>query len=74
MSKFNPHRWVEPEAEVLVAEPTISLRDYFAGQASEEDIQDMLSILICNGMPANRFTARWAFADAMLEARGEVQP
>ena len=48
----------------------MSLRDYFAGQATAEDIQYYMHLEQRTFSPAQ---ARWRFADDMLAAR-EVQP
>jgi len=45
-------------------DPGMSLRDYFAGQASEEDVQ---AHYLAAG--SSRERAKYAHADAMLEAR-----
>jgi hypothetical protein len=47
----------------------MSLRDYFAIRATEEDIDWAKRVLSANGIPARRIEARWACADAMLTER-----
>lgn len=51
----------------------MSLRDWFAGQATEEDIQDILNKSFGCGELPTRAEARMMFADAMLAAL-EVKP
>ena len=51
----------------------MSLRDWFAGQATEEDLQDILAKYFGCGSLPSRAEARMMFADAMLKAR-EVKP
>jgi hypothetical protein len=49
----------------------MTLRDYFAAKASEDDIKDILEwkdILECTN--CSRQEARYIHADAMLKARG----
>ena len=76
MSKFNPHRWVEPEAEVLVAEPTISLREYYIGQAlANPEIVKFASKMQeeqCRAWPPVLAEVCAMAADAILNARGEA--
>lgn len=47
----------------------MSLRDWFAEQATEEDIQDILAKCFGCGELPSRAEARMMFADAMLKAR-----
>ena len=49
----------------------MSLRDYFAVRASEDDVQHWMAIARENGDPISREDARYWFADAMLKAREE---
>lgn len=60
-------------SDVIGDYPGMSLRDWFAGQATDEDIRSYREALPSSGIHARyRFTrvqARWRFADAMLEAR-----
>ncbi len=50
---------------------TMNLRDWFAGQAREKDVNTWRDILLQNGMPVTREEAKYAYADAMLRAREE---
>lgn len=47
----------------------MSLRDWFAGQATEEDLQDILAKCYGCGELPSRAEARMMFADDMLKAR-----
>lgn len=61
------------EIEVEKQHFGLSLRDWFAGQATEEDIQDILQKSFGCGELPTRAEARMLFADTMLAAR-EVKP
>ncbi len=46
-----------------------SLRDWFAGMATEEDVLAWVGIMGMNNVPITREEAKYAYADAMLRAR-----
>lgn len=47
----------------------MTLRDYFAGQATATDVDWMICIMADNQLPADRASARWAYADLMIAER-----
>ena len=47
----------------------MTLRDWFAGQASDGDIDEVLLYLRVLGTPISRASARYYVADAMLAER-----
>lgn len=47
----------------------MTLRDWFAGQASDSDVKRWKDIYSHNGTPITEEEARYAFADAMLAER-----
>lgn len=49
--------------------PQMSLRDWFAGQANEQDIAFWRGRLVNGEFPMTREQARYVYADAMLKAR-----
>ena len=51
--------------------PDITLRDYFAITACQDDLRDYCVYRLKSGVQKNRTAAeaRYAFADAMLKAR-----
>jgi hypothetical protein len=50
-------------------EPGMSLRDWFAGQANEEDIRAKMNFGDSFTLLVDRVAARYRFADAMLAER-----
>ena len=54
--------------------PGMSLRDWFAGQATERDIEAHLTTCDAEGFGTGRYRtreqAKYAYADAMIAARG----
>lgn len=48
----------------------VSLRDHFAGLASDSDIRSCLKSTESSGNPRDRCRARYRHADFMLAARG----
>lgn len=62
----------EHSGEWETHEPGMSLRDWFAGQATDEDIKAYLWDSE-KGRARPRVEARYAFADAMIAAR-ETKP
>jgi len=83
MEKNENGGWGEyPMAEIsetkegYLCRSDMTLRDYFAGQASDEDIKAHMKWVEKRGAPlgvgnydCSREQARYRFADAMLEAR-----
>lgn len=47
----------------------MSLRDWFAGQAREEDVRFWRDTMAANGVPTTREEAKYIYADRMLAAR-----
>lgn len=47
----------------------MTLRDWFAGQASEEDVRHWQSVMAANDMPVSREESKYVYADRMLAAR-----
>lgn len=47
----------------------MSLRDWFASQATEADVANWINIMLANGSTASREEAKYLYADAMLRAR-----
>jgi hypothetical protein len=47
----------------------MTLRDWFAGQASEADITHWFDVFYANGISKTREECKYAHADAMLAAR-----
>jgi len=64
-------------ANGFVLQPGMDLRDWFAGQATEEDIQEFMpqtmgaaaEFKMSKGFLCTRAYARYLHADAMMEAR-----
>lgn len=50
----------------------ISLRDWFAGQASEADIKHWFDVFYYQGITKTREECKYAYADAMLATRKET--
>jgi hypothetical protein len=63
---------LDEKEEIKYINEGISLRDYFAGQASEKDIEYYSSAIRWNDTTITREQARYRYADAMLKAREEV--
>ena len=57
------------EAKADEAFNGMSLLDWFAGQATEEDVRHWRDIFLANGMSKSREECKYAYADAMLAAR-----
>lgn len=55
--------------DLTPGERGISIRDYFAAKATEEDIRSMLRFGESYGDPCDRAVARFRHADEMLKAR-----
>lgn len=82
MSKINnggqafPSGFVENEKDQIDAlHKGMTLRDYFAAKASEEDISEYLPETVGEAKLHPNRTRQWArykHADAMLRARGEA--
>ncbi len=49
--------------------PGKSLRDWFAGMATDADVEQILRIAIEKSLPMTRAEARYVHADLMLKAR-----
>ena len=47
----------------------MTLRDWFAGNATEEDVAHWLAIMILNEHPITREEAKYLYADAMIAER-----
>lgn len=68
------------EAEAALADVAIpttrymTLRDWFAGQASEADVDAWMHIMRMNNIPVTREEAKYYYADAMLAAAGMSKP
>ena len=50
-------------------EPGMTLRDWFAGHATEDDVHHWMDILFLNNKSVTREEAKYIYADAMIEAR-----
>ena len=50
-------------------EQGMSLRDWFAGHATEDDVQCWMDILYQINKSVTREEAKYTYADAMIEAR-----
>lgn len=59
-----------PNGEFVYGQPGMTLRDYFAAKATEDDIRAVMKFGESYGDPCDRATARFRHADAMLKARG----
>ncbi len=53
----------------IAGESGMTLRDYFAAKATEDDIRAVMKFGESYGNPCDRASARFRHADAMLEAR-----
>ena len=70
---------LHPSAECRYQDEGMTLRDYFASEASEEDIQEFIpatrgeaaEFQQRHGFSPSRQWARYCHADAMLKARGD---
>jgi succinyl-CoA synthetase alpha subunit len=49
--------------------PGMTLRDYFAAKATDNDVSRWIRIMGENGMPVSREAAKWLYADEMLRER-----
>lgn len=47
----------------------MSLRDWFAGKATDTDVERWMDIMYANNTPVTREEAKYLYADAMLKAR-----
>ncbi len=60
--------------DVVSAQEGMSLRDYFASNATDEDLREFLSVPIgqeCRIQGESRCVARYAFADMMLATKNK---
>jgi len=54
---------------MTVFHPGMKLRDWFAGQANEEDVRNWTKIFAANNVPITREEAKYYYADAMIAER-----
>ena len=52
----------------------MSLRDWFAGHATEEDVKHWLNIMEVNKIPVSRQAAKYLYANAMIAERDKEAP
>ena len=52
----------------------MSLRDWFAGHATEEDVTYWLEIMLINKNSVTREEAKYMYADAMIAERSKEAP
>ena len=65
---FNPREEFVTAADYRADQEGMTLRDWFAGRASEDDVAHWFRKL---GSHSTREAAKYAYADAMLKARKE---